>query len=383
MSSNAFQRLRLIGVCLLLTGCQVMSQPLASSGGAKPHHTPQGFRNNYGVSGGKPFSQFLKWQWERATAPAPAEPPQATPTAAPELDFLTRNARAGAAMQPALTWIGHATLLMQADGLNVLTDPNFSERASPLGFAGPKRHQPPGVALAQLPRIDVVLISHNHYDHLDRDSVQALAQLPGGSPLFLVPLGLAAWMRDAGIDKVVELDWWEQHSLQGVEFQLTPVQHWSGRTYWDRTETLWGGWAVFGPGLHWYFAGDTGYSKDFADIRQRFAARQTEARGGGFDLALLPIGAYEPRWFMSDQHVNPAESVRIHRDLGAKRSVGMHWGTFALTDEPLDQPPKDLHQAREAQGVSAAEFALMAIGETQRLAPRAPTGRAVTAQRAP
>ena len=380
--NHASQRLGLAGLCLLLAGCQAVSQPAAGGANAKPHHTPQGFRNNYGASGGKPFAQFLKWQWERRTAPASAVAPQPTPTVAPELGFLARNATAGAAMQPTLTWIGHASLLVQADGLNVLTDPVFSERASPLSFAGPKRLQPPGLALSQLPRIDVVLISHNHYDHLDLASVQALAQQAGGSPLFLVPLGIAEWMKEAGIDNVVELDWWEPQRLKGVEFVLTPVQHWSGRTYWDRAETLWGGWAVFGPGLHWFFAGDTGYSQDFADIRQRFAPRQTEAKGGGFDLALIPVGAYEPRWFMKDQHVNPEESVRIHRDLGAKRSVGMHWGTFALTDEPLDQPPKDLRSAREAQGVGADEFSLMAIGETQRIAPRVAPGQAVTAQRA-
>ena len=368
--TRTFKRLSLSGLGLLLAGCQAVSQPAAGIG-TKPHHTPQGFRNNYGASGGKPFSEFLKWQWERRTAPEPAVPPQPTPTAVPDLNFLSANATAGAAMQPALTWIGHATMLVQSDGLNMLTDPIFSERASPLSFLGPKRRQPPGLALSQLPRIDAVLITHNHYDHLDLGSVQALAKQPGGSPLFLVPLGIAAWMKSVGIENVAELDWWEQHRLKGVEFQLTPVQHWSGRSYWDRTETLWGGWAVFGPGLHWFFAGDTGYSRDFADIRQRFAPRQGAAQGGGFDLALLPVGAYEPRWFMSDQHVNPEESVRIHREVGAKRSVGMHWGTFQLTDEPLDQPPKDLQRAREAQGIGADQFSLMAIGETRRLAPRA------------
>ena len=139
----------------------------------------------------------------------------------------------------------------------------------------------------------------------------------------------------------------------------------------DRSVTLWGGWAVLGTDFHWYYAGDTGYSRDFADTASMFAARQTEALGGGFDLALIPIGAYEPRWFMSQQHVNPMESVRIHQDVKAKRSIGVHWGTFQLTDEPLDQPPRDLAMARQALGVKEADFGVLAIGESRQFAKRA------------
>ena len=152
-----------------------------------------------------------------------------------------------------------------------------------------------------------------------------------------------------------------------VEFVLTPVQHWSGRTLTDRLETLWGGYAAFAPDLHLFFAGDTGYSPDFKDIAQHFAARQGREQGGGFDIALIPVGAYEPRWFMKSQHVNPQEAVQIHRDLGAKRSLGMHWGTFELTDEALDEPPRALAAARKAQGVPDEDFFVMAIGETRKL----------------
>ena len=229
-------------------------------------------------------------------------------------------------MQPAITWVGHATMLVQAGGLNVLTDPIFSERASPVQLVGPQRAQPPGLSLAQLPPIDVVLISHNHYDHLDKNTALALSNIAGAATLFIVPLGVKAWFTSLGIRNVKELDWWDSTTVNGVEFHFTPVQHWSARGLGDRSQTLWGGWAVLAPDLHWYFSGDTGYSKDFVDTQQRFAPRQTAALGGGFDIALIAVGAYEPRWFMKEQHVNPAEAVQIHQDLKAKRSVGRALG---------------------------------------------------------
>ena len=271
-------------------------------------------------------------------------------------------------MTPAVTWIGHATTLAQMGGLNWLMDPVFSDRASPVGFLGPRRAHPPGLSLAQLPRIDVVLVSHNHYDHLDEASVKALNAQAGGPPLFVVPLGLKAWFAEAGIQNVTELDWWDTLHLDAqrgpVEVVLTPAQHWSGRTLADRLATLWGGFALFGPDLHLIYTGDTGYSPDFREIRSRFAGRQGPS---GFDLALIPVGAYEPRWFMSSQHVNPAEAVQIHLDLGAKRSVGVHWGTFNLADESLDDPPRALAEARRAAGLSDEAFQVLAIGQTLKL----------------
>jgi N-acyl-phosphatidylethanolamine-hydrolysing phospholipase D len=196
------------------------------------------------------------------------------------------------------------------------------------------------------------------------------AKTTGKTTLFLVPLGNKKWFNDLGIDSVVELDWWDKQVLNGVEFHLTPVQHWSARGINDRSATLWGGWAVFGADFHWYYAGDTGYSRDFSDTAKHFATRQTPALGGGFDLALIPIGAYEPRWFMAEQHVNPMESLRIHQDIGAKRSIGVHWGTFQLTDEPLDQPPRDLAVARLALNVKDSDFGVLAIGESKQLPKR-------------
>ncbi len=353
-----------VTVALVLAACSSVNPYYEPT---KPHHTPTGFRNNDIGTVNKSFSDFRRYFSER---PAPAAtPPQPTPTVAPDLDFLQANARAGAAMEPAATWIGHATLLVQAGGLNVLTDPIFSERASPVALVGPIRKQPPGLAIDQLPRIDVVVVSHNHFDHLDRNSVLLLAAQAGGSPLFLVPLGIKPWLNQLGITNVVELDWWQSHRVAGTEFFLTPVQHWSGRTLSDRHHALWGGWAVFSPGFQWYFSGDTGYSQDFVRTRQHFADRQ---RGGGFDLALIAIGAYEPNWFMKDQHVNPREAVRIHQDLNAKYSLGMHWGTFDLSSEALDQPPRDLATERRSLGVADSAFEVLAIGQTRRL-PRRPS----------
>jgi N-acyl-phosphatidylethanolamine-hydrolysing phospholipase D len=336
---------------------------------AKRHHTPSGFKNNYVSAVDKSLGDLLRWRWEAFRQGLPKPPQTPTPSVAPDLAAIHANSRAAALMQPAITWIGHASMLVQASGLNVLTDPLFGNRASPLQFVGPLRTQPPGVALEDLPAIDAVVISHNHYDHLDKGTVIALNARARGDTLFLVPLGLKAWMAGLGITNVVELDWWQSHALRGVEFFLTPVQHWSARGMGDRCQTLWGGWAVFGADFHWYFTGDTGYSRDFIDTREHFADRNAD----GFDLALIAVGAYEPRWFMKAQHVNPAEAVQIHKDLAPKRSVGVHWGTFNLTDEPLDQPPRDLAEARLAQGVPEEDFFLMKIGETRRLPRRSTT----------
>jgi len=334
--------------------------------GATPpaHHRDGRFQNNYTEYAPKGLLDLMRWQWNAAREGLPRPPQVPTPVVRPELDFIRANATAGAAMQPAATWIGHATVLLQIGGLNVLTDPIFSERASPVSFAGPRRAQPPGLALAELPRIDVVVVSHNHYDHCDAASLQALAAQAGGPPLFLVPLGLKAWLAELDVTNTIELDWWQQHRLGAVDIALTPVQHWSARGLGDRLATLWGGWAFFAPDFQAFFAGDTGYSRDFADVRARYAERQGAT---GFDLALLPVGAYEPRWFMAQQHVNPEESVRIHQDLKARRSLGVHWGTFELTDEALDEPPRALAQARQRAGLAEGDFSVAAIGQTVRM----------------
>ena len=358
----------LAGICLvLLGGCTTVNPYYDPS---KPHHTAEGFINNYTATVNKTFSELIRWQIERRQQGLPKPPQQPVPVQAADLVSVHNYGRpvGGKPQPPAITWIGHDSMLVQAGGLNVLTDPVFSERASPVQFFGPRRAQAPGIALADLPLINVVPISHNHYDHLDKDSVLDIArrsEAAGKPTLFLVPLGIKAWFTDLGISNVIEMDWWDSKTYKGVEFNFTPVQHWSARSFGDRSQTLWGGYAVFAPDFHWYFSGDTGYSRDFTDTRERFVGRQTPENGGGFDLALIAVGAYQPRWFMASQHVNPAEAVQIHTDLGAKRSVGVHWGTFELTDESLDQPPKDLELAVKSQGLQTQDFSVMAVGETR------------------
>lgn len=354
------RRLAHLGACvallMALASCAYRNPDYDPS---RPHHRPDGFVNTVPTAAPAGFANFLRWQIDRRRQGLPPPPGRPTPVVKPDLAFVRGNAVAGVSQVPAVTWIGHATVLLQMAGLNILTDPQFSERAFPVQWAGPRRHQPPGMALADLPRIDLVVISHNHYDHLDEASVRALAAQAGGPPLFVVPLGVRRWFTDIGIAHARQLDWWQSLQVGGVEVHLVPAQHWSARGFFDRRQTLWGGFALVSPTFRAYYAGDTGYGPDFQEIGRRFA--------GGFDLALIPIGAYTPRWFMANQHVDPDEALRIHQDVGARRSLGVHWGTFVMADEPLEQPPIDLAVARTARGIDESAFFTLAIGETRRL----------------
>ena len=219
--------------------------------------------------------------------------------------------------------------------------------------------------MPELPRIDVVLTSHNHYDHLDLETVKRIAAQPSGSPLFLVPLGLKRWFAGQGIDRVEEHDWWEEREVGTVRFTFVPVQHWSKRTLWDANQSLWGGWVMKGGGLKLVHTGDMGYSRDAADIGERL---------GPFDLAFIPIGAYAPRWFMKLQHVDVPEAIQVRSDLRAAHAIGMHWGTFEnLTDEPLDEPPAELARLRAQAGLATEQFDVMKIGETRSIIPNGGT----------
>jgi L-ascorbate metabolism protein UlaG (beta-lactamase superfamily) len=258
-----------------------------------------------------------------------------------------------AAGHAAVTFINHATFLLRLSGAVVLTDPIFSQRCSPVQWAGPKRARAPGLALAHLPRPDVVLLSHNHYDHMDLPSLREIQRR--FAPRFVTTLGNAAALRRQGIH-ADELDWWQDVTLDGLHVTLTPARHFAARTPFDRNETLWGGFMLRAGAAQILFAGDSGFGPHWRDIRQRLGAP---------GLALLPIGAYEPRWFMSAVHMNPEEAVHAHLALGADWSVGMHFGTFQLTDEAIDAPLIALEEARRAANLPAEQFTTLGFGETR------------------
>jgi L-ascorbate metabolism protein UlaG (beta-lactamase superfamily) len=232
-----------------------------------------------------------------------------------------------------VTMINHSTVLLQQRGSNILTDPIWSERASPLSWVGPRRRRKPGVEWDDLPRIDTVLLSHNHYDHLDLAALRRLANR--GHSQFVVPTGVRRLLRSDNIGPVHELNWGESTALPGCTIHSVPAMHFSARGLFDRNRTLWCGYVLEANNRMVYFAGDTGFGGHFAKIRERFGAPH---------LALLPIGAYEPRWFMAAIHMSPEEAVKAHHILGAGASIAMHHGTFQLADEGLDTPKKRLKE---------------------------------------
>jgi len=316
------------------------------------HCDGERFFNPSGWRQAPPFTALPKWWWQRLVLQQGEWWPASVPPG--------RKPVLPAAVGPremAATFIGHATFLLQLPGLTVLTDPLFSRRTSPWQWSGPRRVRPPALSLAELPPVDLVLLSHNHYDHLDLPALRWLAR--ERRPVIVTTLGNRAWLEARGVDRVVELDWWQAQDLPGVRVTLTPAQHFAARWPWDRNRTLWGGLWLESAGRRIFFAGDTGYASHFAEIRRRLGAP---------DLALLPIGAYEPRWFMRAVHMNPEEAVRAHLDLGARRTLGMHFGTVQLTNEGIDAPLRDLAAARPALGVAEADFSTLAFGETRRFA---------------
>ncbi|ATC63632.1 MBL fold metallo-hydrolase [Nibricoccus aquaticus] len=290
------------------------------------------------------FGKVLRW---RLTRRVPDWlPVSITPRIAPH---------APPADSPAVTatWVNHSTFLLQFAGLTIITDPVFSERIGLLGKIGPRRIHAPGLAFESLPRIDAILLSHDHYDHCDLPALRLLAR--AHDPLIIAPLGFRPLLRRAKLTRIVELDWWQTHALENATITFTPAQHWSNRLTGPRCGRLWGGFMITTPARRVFFAGDTGYHPAiFHDIATRL---------GPPDLSLLPIGAYEPRWFMRDQHVNPAEAVQIHRDLHSRLSVGMHWGTFQLTDEPRLAPPADLCKSLAEGRIAPDLFRVMEPGQ--------------------
>jgi L-ascorbate metabolism protein UlaG (beta-lactamase superfamily) len=255
-----------------------------------------------------------------------------------------------------VTFIGHSTFLIQTHAGNVLTDPMYSQRAGPFNLAGPRRVRQPAVRFEDLPPIAVVLLSHNHYDHCDLRTLRRLARR--FDPLLVTPLGNAALGRSAGLRRIEELDWWEPSQTSPVPVVATPARHFSARGLFDRNRALWSGFVLHAGPRRIYFAGDTAHAPFFHEMPQRV---------GPIDLALLPIGAYEPRWFMQSVHMNPAEAVDAHHDVGARLSVGMHFGTFQLTTEGIDEPLRALVEACEARGLAPEEFRTLEFGGSLRL----------------
>ena len=327
---------------------------IAGGVGAQPAPAGRdGFQSNYPHA---EKGRFLAWQWQRLRDGVPQPPPGGWNLPAQKTDLVALRSPD---FNPSMTWVGHATMLVRLAGQNILFDPIFSAYASPVAFAGPKRVVPLPLDIPDLPRIDVVLISHNHYDHLDAALVQRLAAIAQGSPRFLVPMGLKAWFLNLGITRVDKYDWWQDTQAGPLHITFVPVQHWRKRRFDDTHQTLWGGWVVAGKGLRLVHTGDTGYSNDFSVIGERL---------GPFDMAFIPIGAYAPRWFMKVMHVDVPDAVQVRADLRAERAIGIHWGTFeSLADEPLDEPPLLLARIRRERGLSLAQFDVMKIGETRRL----------------
>ena len=237
-------------------------------------------------------------------------------------------------------WIGHSTFLIKKNGVTILTDPIFSKRASPFRNIGPKRLIPPAIPLNKIPKIDVITVSHNHYDHLD---IRSLKKISKNHPdaIFLVPAGDEKLLQRKRIKNVYNFNWWESIEHKEFVFTFTPVQHWSKRSLFDRNKSLWGGWYIKNKDYSIYHAGDTGYSKDFIDTRLKLGAPK---------YAFIPIGAYDPEWFMAESHVNPEDAVKIMLDLEAEKAFGMHWATFTLTDEDTIEPKERLKKAVDENG---------------------------------
>lgn len=312
----------------------------------KPHHTPLGFENvppiihhSYDVK---------RWHRERKRQLLPKPPAlgyrQFIADWWQTADFTGNS--------DAIWWLGHACILLRISGCSVLFDPVLSSRASPFSFYGPKRKTPVPCNVEQLPVIDYVVLSHNHYDHLDsRTIAQLLKYFPG--VVFFVPLGLKSWFIRHGASTIYELDWWDKFAIGRFEFHCVPARHWSMRTPWNRNQTLWSGWVVKNGDVNFYFSGDSGYCPQLVSIGDHL---------GPFNYAALPIGAYEPRWFMQAQHMDPQQSVCFYNQLHRPTTIPIHWGVFELADESLDEPPQQLKLALAQANIIDDNFSPLKIG---------------------
>lgn len=289
---------------------------------------------------------FLRWRMNRELGHWPdwidAEPGPAPPERVTGDDLR-------------VTFVNHSTVLVQMDGLNVLTDPIWSHRCSPVPWAGPRRRRPPGIRFEDLPPIDLVLVSHNHYDHMDVPTLQRLQQ--EHTPRVLVGLGNTVYLESEGIERVEDMDWWDERDVApGIRVTAVPVRHFSGRGLTDRAGTLWTGFVIEGPAGKVFFAGDTGWGIHFEQIRERF---------GPMRLAILPIGCFRPRWFMSRVHIDPEQAVRAAEVLEAETSLGVHFGTFSLGDDGEKEPVEELERAVKAVSNPGPRFWALDHGESR------------------
>ncbi len=344
----------------------VLTVPLTSQTNASasrgtndaPSHTVEGgFKNPDPAFKEIPFTRYVPWFIEKFTAPFS--------TATAETPHVSNDGSLIAQNKPyTVTWVGQSTVLIQFEGKNILTDPVWSGRLGPVSWAGAPRAVDPGIAFDKLPPIDLVIISHNHYDHFDKETLMKLAQ--NRATRFIVPLRLRDKLEDIGISNVQELDWWEGTTYKGIKIICTPAQHSSGRWLTDRDETLWASFVLWGKEKRLYFCGDSGYFTGFEEIGEKF---------GPFDLTILPIGGYEPAELMHQLYMTPEEAIRANDDLKGKTMLAVHWGTFKLTDEPIDEPPKRFREevkARlpeqsggQAKNLPSENYWLMMIGETR------------------
>ncbi len=323
------------------------------------HHAADGsFRNPWPDSEPRGWRDVLRWRRQRRAQSLAPDPPRGSlPIARPEVSYP--RSRAG---DHTATWIGHSTVLLQLGELNILTDPVFSQRAFPVQWAGPRRIMDPALAIEALPPLDVILLSHTHYDHLDKPAVRQIASAHPNAT-WVVPLGVGAYIRGWGALEIVELDWWQQATVGALRVTATPARHFSARRLGDRNKTLWCGFALELDAKRAFFAGDTAYHTEFGEVG---------ARCGPFDFVMIPIGAYDPRWFMHVVHVDPEEAVQIYQDLVAPRPgpvlplmLAIHWGTFRLTDEAMDEPPKRTTERWQAVGLPSDRLWVARFGETR------------------
>jgi N-acyl-phosphatidylethanolamine-hydrolysing phospholipase D len=349
-SPNRRAALRTLAAFPLITAARGALRPHARTHQAPAHHTPDGFRNP-----SLDFSEPHGWRFRLWIAKRVLHMFSKTePVNIPRIPGESAPFHADVHLDT-VTWIGHTTVLVHMDGKNILTDPVWTHRAGPAKMIGAPRISDPGLRIEDLPAIDIVLISHNHYDHLDEDAVRRIAQ---ANPLatFLVPLGVGSWLRARDVLNVRELDWWENIRMYGLTLTCTPAQHFSGRGLGDHNKSLWATWSVEGKAKRLFFGGDSGYAPLFKEIGRRL---------GPFDLSLLPIGAYDPRTFMRPVHMDPAEAVQASLDLHARTMLATHWGTFLLTDERADDPPRKMEEAVRSRSLPHEHYWTFMLGETR------------------